>query len=332
MSNEAQSRPPGTEYEGKAFTFHQIHESVYIAIGTGNLVVASNGAIVINDDDVLLVDTHISPASAWALREEMKEVTDKPVRYVVNTHFHFDHAHGNQIYGPEVEIIGHEFTRDMIVAGESKGGKTYNTMMAGLPQAISGLKAQVADTSDQTARAELERQLHIQENYAVASDSVDATPPTITLTDQLSLFRGGREIRMIFLGRAHTGGDVVVHLPEERILITGDLIVDGAPYMGDGYLMDWAATLDNLKSLDFDVILPGHGQPLRGKSHVDDLQEFVVDLLSKITESHKAGVPADQAAQSIDMLAHSKNFPSIVEVGVDLSAVERAYELFDQEG
>ena len=203
--------------------------------------------------------------------------------------------------------------------------------MARLPQTIVDLKAQVAETSDQTERAELERQLHIQENYSVASDSVDPTPPTITLKDQLALFRGGREIRMIFLGRAHTGGDVVVHLPEERILITGDLIVDGAPYMGDGYLMDWAATLDNLKALDFDVILPGHGQPLRGKSHVDTLQAYIVDLLGKITDAYEAGTPAEGAALSIDMLAHAKNFPGIVGIGVDLSAVERAYELFDQD-
>ena len=330
MTNKQQNRPPGSKYEGKAFTFQQIHESVYMAVGTGNLVVASNGAVVINDDDVLVVDSHISPASAWALREEMKEITDKPLRYVVNTHFHFDHCHGNQIYGPDVEIISHEFTRDMIVAGESNKGKTYTTMMAGLPQTISDLKAQVSATTDQAERAELERQLQIQKNYAVAADSVEPTPPTITLTDQLSLFRGGREIRMIHLGRAHTGGDVVVHLPGERIVITGDLIVDGTPYMGDGYLTEWIGTLDNLRELDFDVILPGHGQPLHGKSQIDNLQAYISDLLSKITDAHAAGTPVEDAAQSINMIAHAGNFPGIVEVGVSPAAVERAYELFDQ--
>ena len=330
LSNEQLSRPPGAEYVGRAFEFGRINESVYIAIGTGNLVVASNGAIVINDDDVLIVDSHISPASAWALLEELKEVTDKPVRYVVNTHFHFDHCHGNQIYPSGVEIIGHEFTREMIVAGQSNNGRTYNTMMAGLPQQISDLRAQVAETTDQTERTELERQLRIQENYAVAAVSVEPTPPTTTLTDRLTLFRGSREIRIIYLGRAHTGGDVVVHLPEERILITGDLIVDGTPYMGDGYLTDWIGTLDNLKKLDFDVILPGHGQPLYGKFMIEHLQAYIGDLLAKITDSHAAGVPAENAAQTIDMLAHAENFPSITEVGVSVAAVERAYELFDE--
>lgn len=332
MGNEQQSRPPGAEYEGRAFEFKRINDSVYLAIGTGNLVVASNGAFVINDDEVLLVDSHISPASAWALLEEIKEVTDKPVRYVVNTHFHFDHVHGNQVYPPNVEIIGHEFTREMIVTGQSKFGKTYTTMMSSLPQQISDLREQVAETTDHTERAELERQLRIQENYAVAAESVQPTPPTTTLTDRLTLFRGDREIRVIHLGRAHTGGDVVVHLPEKRILITGDLIVDGTPYMGDGYLKDWIGTLDKLKKLDFDVILPGHGQPLHGKSMIDHLQAYIADLLDKITELHAAGVSAEEAALSIDMLAHTENFPSITEVGVSVVTVERAYELFDKQG
>jgi glyoxylase-like metal-dependent hydrolase (beta-lactamase superfamily II) len=332
LSNEQLSRPPGSEYDGRAFTFQKIQDSVYIAIGTGNLVVASNAAIVINDDDVLVVDSHISPASAWALQEELKSITDKPIRYVVNTHFHFDHSHGNQIYPGSVEIIASEFTRDMIVAGESNNGKTFNTMMAGRPQMLADLKEQISATTDETQRAELERQLSIQDNYTLAIDSIDPTPPTITLSDQLTLFRGGREIRMIHLGRAHTGGDVVVYLPEEKVLMTGDMIVDGTPYMGDAYLTDWICTLDNVKHLDFDVILPGHGQPLRGKSQVDKLRAYIVDLLGKITEAHSAGVPAAEAALSIDMLSHAQNFPGIVEVGVTPVTVERAYELFDEKG
>ena len=90
-------RPPGAEYEGDAFTFHRIQDDIYHAIGTGNLTAGANAAIIINENDVLLVDSHISPAAAWALLRELQPITDKPVRYVVNTHFHFDHVHGNQI-------------------------------------------------------------------------------------------------------------------------------------------------------------------------------------------------------------------------------------------
>ena len=85
----------------------------------------SNAAIVINDSDVLVVDSHVSPAAAWVLLEELKAITPKPVRYAATTYFHYDHAHGNQIYGPDVEIIGHEFTRQMLRAGESRTGLAY---------------------------------------------------------------------------------------------------------------------------------------------------------------------------------------------------------------
>ena len=80
------------------------------------MTVGSNSAIIINDNDVTLVDSHISPAAAWVLLDELKSITTKPVRYVINTHFHYDHSHGNQIFGNDVEIIGHEFTRDHAAA------------------------------------------------------------------------------------------------------------------------------------------------------------------------------------------------------------------------
>ncbi|MGH9203666.1 MAG: MBL fold metallo-hydrolase, partial [Vicinamibacterales bacterium] len=97
----ASDRPPGTVYQGPAFTFNKIHDGIYHAVGTGNLVVMSNAAIIEGDRDVLVVDSHVTPGGAWALREELKAITPKPIRFVVNSHYHFDHSHGNQIYGPE---------------------------------------------------------------------------------------------------------------------------------------------------------------------------------------------------------------------------------------
>ena len=112
-------RPPGAEFSGQAFRFNKIQEGIYHAVGSGAMSVGCNATIIVNDEDVLIVDSHSTPAAAWALAEQVKTVTDKPIRYVINTHFHWDHAHGNQLYGPGVEIIGHEFTRRMLAAGES---------------------------------------------------------------------------------------------------------------------------------------------------------------------------------------------------------------------
>src|ERR687892_31646 len=120
------ARPPGTNYKAPAFTFNKIADGVYHAVGTGSLVVMSNAAIFEGDRDVLVVDSHVSPGGAWALREELKTVTSKPIRYVVNSHYHFDHSHGNQNYGPDVQIIGHEFAREMILAGKSLDSRAHN--------------------------------------------------------------------------------------------------------------------------------------------------------------------------------------------------------------
>ena len=81
----------------------------------------------------MIVDDHVSPAAAWVLLEEVKELTPKPVRYVINTHFHFDHAHGNQVFGPNVEIIGHEFTRQMLTGGKSAAMPLFKNYLDGLP-------------------------------------------------------------------------------------------------------------------------------------------------------------------------------------------------------
>jgi glyoxylase-like metal-dependent hydrolase (beta-lactamase superfamily II) len=329
---EMQERPPGSAYEGQAFRFTRIADDVYIAIGTGSLTVFSNAVIVINDADVLLVDSHVSPAAAWALLQELRTITDKPVRYVVNTHYHFDHAHGNQIYGPEVEIIGHEFARAALAEGRSLMGRSIRRYIQPIPAQISALRAQLDTASQPQTRAALERRLAVQENFKAATDAVRPTPPNVVVSERLTLYRGGREIRLIFFGRGHTGGDLVVYLPAERVLATGDLIYDALPWMGDAFIPDWIDTLEQLKSLDFDVMLPGHGQPVRDRTRIDKQQAYLRDLWAQVVELHNAGVPVAEAARRIDLRAHAANYASARNMGADLDAVERAYELLEGGG
>src|SRR5262247_1259835 len=136
----AQSRrPAGTTHNGNAFRFNKVREGIYHAVGTGSLAVVGNSSFIVNDDDVVVVDDHVSPAAAWVLLEEIKEITNKPVTTVINTHFHFDHAHGNQIFEPNVQIIGHEFTRRMLLSN-SIGMPLYQNYLTGMPGQIEGLK------------------------------------------------------------------------------------------------------------------------------------------------------------------------------------------------
>jgi cyclase len=322
-------RPPGTAYTGNAFTFNKVQDGVYHAVGTGALVVGCNASIVVNADDVLVVDTHMTPGGAWALREEIRSITTRPVRYVVNSHWHFDHAHGNQIYGPETEIIGHEFTRRMIAAGESVKGRAYDLFVGAIPGQIKTIEGRIAATPDTAERAKLQAQLAVQQNHLEGTKAVVPRPPTVTLVDQLTLYRGGREIRLLFLGRGHTGGDVVVFLPKERLLMTGDLLVEGTSYTGDAYFTEWIETLERVKALEFDRVLPGHGRVFEGKAKFEHFQAYLRDFWSQAQALHKAGVPAEEAAKRIDMSKHATNYPTITAGGVQVNGVLRAYELIE---
>src|SRR6476469_3392488 len=199
----AQARKPaGTEHSGKAFRFNQVREGVYHAVGTGALAVVGNSSVIVNDDDVIVVDDHVSPAAAWVLLEEIKEVTNKPVTTVINTHFHFDHAHGNQIFEPDVQIIGHEFTRRMLL-NNSIGMPLYRNYLTAMPGQIEDLRKRLASEADAAAKAKLQTQLQVAENNLASQKELRPTPPNVTLTRQMTLYRGTREIQIRFLGRGH---------------------------------------------------------------------------------------------------------------------------------
>ena len=320
--------PPGYDFEGPAFEFEEVVPGVYHARGTGSLAVGSHGAVIVNEEDVLLVESHISPAAARAVVDEIEALTDKPVRYVVNTHYHFDHAHGNRIYPPEVHVIGHEVTREMLENGGSMG-RSYESFVGGLPDQVAALEEQVAAAEDGAERAGLEDQLAYMRNYLAGQESLEPVGPNTTLSERMTLFRGDREIRLLFFGRGHTGGDIVVHLPRERVLITGDLLLPRLPYMGDGFLDEWDDTLEHLKSLDFDWVLPGHGNPFQDRERITYQQEYMRDLQAQAEALHAQGLSYEEAAARIDMSDHAEHYPQVAGAGVPAVTVQRIFELLD---
>ena len=183
--------------------------------------------------------------------------------------------------------------------------------------------------ADGAPKEKLREQLRIQEQYRQALATIKPQPPTITLTDTMTLYRGGREIRLMFLGRAHTGGDVVVYLPKERVVATGDLLTAGPSYLGDAYLTDWSATLERLRALDFDTVLPGHGDAFQGKAKIDHFQSYLKDFWQQAKTMHDAGLSAEEAARRIDMRSHAGDFPTVKDIGVLNHGVYRAYDQID---
>jgi glyoxylase-like metal-dependent hydrolase (beta-lactamase superfamily II) len=324
----AQSRPPaGTAHDGKAFRFNKVKEGVYHAVGTGALAVVGNSSFIVNENDVIVVDDHVSPAAAWVLLEEIKEVTSKPVTTVINTHFHFDHAHGNQVFAPDVQIIGHEFTRRMLL-GNSVGMPLYQNYLTAMPGQIDALRKRVASEADPAAKAKLQTQLQVAENNFASQKELRPTPPNVTLSTEMTLYRGTREIQIRFLGRGHTAGDVVVFLPSEKVVITGDFLTSGLSNMSDSYPEEWVASLEALKRLDFDTVLPGHGDAFTDRAKIDYFQAYLRDVWSEVSRLKKEGVSVEEAAKRADLTRHKARLP-IQGPGVPPLAATRIYQLLD---
>ena len=156
------------------------------------------------------------------------------------------------------------------------------------------------------------------------------TPPTLTYSTKLTIYRGQREIQLLFLGRGHTQGDTVVFLPKERIVCTGDLMESRLAYMGDGVFDEWITTLDALKKLDFDTVLPGHGVPFHDKGLITAYQGYLKDLMTQVAGLRQQGLTADEAAQKVDLTSHRTDFPQIQGPGADLRGVRRMYQWMDE--
>jgi glyoxylase-like metal-dependent hydrolase (beta-lactamase superfamily II) len=258
--------------------------------------------VVVNEEDILIVDSHITPDAANALLDSVRSLSDKPVRYLVNTHFHFDHAHGNQVFREGVEIIGHEYTRERL-QGDVLGEPVYRIL--GSPEAeeavLADLEEQLNAAADDEARSDLDAQIAMLRRHITALGEVEPTPPNLTLVKKITLFRGAREIQLHHLGRGHTGGDVVVFLPAEKVAFTGDLFFDGAPYLGDAYPEDFVETLERLKGLDFEVIVPGHGSLVRDRPLIDFAQEYLRTYWGQVSRLHAQGLSVEEAVAKLDL-------------------------------
>jgi cyclase len=311
-----------------AYRFTQIAPGIYSAIGTGSMNVGSNSAVIVNDDEVMIVDSHISPESGRAMLQELKAITDKPVRFLVNTHFHYDHTNGNQAFPAGVDIIGHEFTRRKLTGDILERGM-FADLVKGMPKQLDDLRTRAAAESDSAAKTKLQQQLGVQTAFATSLKDLKVTPPNVTLDDRLTLFRGSREIRLFYLGHGHTGGDVVVYLPKERVLCTGDLLVNGVANLIDGYVNEWPDALEKLKPIDFVDVIPGHGAPFKGKEPIDWFQSYLRDLWKQGSALHDQKVASAEAAGRIDMTAHKAHYATITGPGVNPLWVARMFEVMD---
>src|SRR5690242_7180512 len=180
----------GPVTKGKAFNFEKITDGVYYATANGRMITGSNDVVIVNDDDVMLVDAGVTPAVARALVQDVKLLTDKPVRWVVNTHSHYDHTDGNSVFGPDVQIIGHNYVREAILNLDVLHREPFKTAEANLPGQIESLKKQVSAEKDTRKRTVLQQQLAATELEQKQFAEIKPVPPTTTYSSSMLLYEG----------------------------------------------------------------------------------------------------------------------------------------------
>lgn len=250
----------------------------FIAPESDSGVVQSNCTLVIGDDAALVVDTGQFPSLAERMVADIKKLTNKPVRFVVNTHWHFDHMWGNATFRdayPGAAIISTEFTRKMF---EEEAPKVLAEQPAENEKQIKQYRAMAAADKLPDGRpmtADIARSLrrladtleHIAQEFPYTLN----VSPVIGFEKELTVNLGKREVKVMWLGRANTGGDAVVWVPDIRLLVAGDTVVMPTPFAFGSYMTEWPVTLQKMLDLNPGVIIPGHGPVQPDTSYVKTL-------------------------------------------------------------
>ena len=329
----AQGGQPPSPYpvtQGKSTRFEKVADGVYYATGAGG----GNSPVIVGSREVMVVDTNTTPAGARAFLEDLKLITDKPVRYAVNSHYHYDHADGNQVYRERgADVIAHDYVKYALENFDILHREPYMTsQVVNGQRRIDNAKKALASESDPQKRPALEAAVKAAEQNWKDLQEIKVTPPNVTFSDKKVIDLGGREVHLLFLGRGHTNGDTFVYLPKEKIICSGDMLESAPAYMGDAHFDEWIAAMDRMKALDYDLTLPGHGAPFKGKAHATAWQNYLRDIVKKVSDLRKQGLTAEQAAQRVDMSNHKADFPTTTRPGAELRSVRHIYEwLYDQE-
>jgi glyoxylase-like metal-dependent hydrolase (beta-lactamase superfamily II) len=315
----------------QSFDIVQVAPGVYAGIGKNG--VFGNGAFIVGPDSVVVVDTQLRPSWARDLITEIRKVTDKPVRYVINTHWHGDHTLGNQAYaaafGPNVLFVAQTNTREDLIARGAPQIELQRTKT--LPDSIAALEKQLADGKDakgvpftDPTRQQAQTQLTNQKAQLAELLVTTITPPTMTYDTSMVIHQGDREIQLLHWGNAHTRGDTVVYLPKERVVITGDLLTNGIPNVRSGYPIEWIDTLNAIDKLAWDNAIPGHGNVQPNKAQLESLIAYFKDVVLSVRNCVGKGMTLEQTQKSIDLSKHKASFPNF-DTGGNTSAIERAW-------
>jgi len=262
------------DLEEKQVSFTKLSDHAWAYTAEGD----PNTGIVIGDDAVMVIDTQATPVMAQDVIRRIREVTDKPIKVVVLSHYHAVRVLGASAYKPE-HIIASQDTYDLIV-----------------------------ERGEADKASEIGRFPRLFQN--VESVPPGMTWPTVTFTGKMTLWLGKLEVQLLQLGRGHTKGDTVVWLPQDRVLFSGDLVeFDATPYAGDAYFQDWPQTLDNIAALKPRALVPGRGAALQDEAQVAEGLAGTKAFVSELYASVKAGAAAGKDLNAVYRETYEKLKP-----------------------
>jgi len=332
----------GTKWEPR-FAVERIAEGVYALIRRepASTWFTPNNVFVVGRSSVVVVDSNISSEHTREVLDALRKLTDKPIKYVVNTHWHEDHIIGNRVYRdafPGVQFVGHRSTlKDLpeIGGANRKGslqnGRGFVGLLEGKLEKGENLEGQPITDEERLGYAS---DIKLVSGYLAESKDFDIILPTVLVDERLELDLGDRKLEVLHLGRAHTGGDIVVRLPKENIIVAGDLLVHPIPLVGStSYPLEYAATLERLRALNSKTIVPGHGPVMRDAAYLDAMIELLTSIKRQTETAFARGESLEQMRASVDLEPFRKRFAGdsqhkslIFKNYVTLPAVAAAYK------
>jgi cyclase len=293
-----------------AYATVQVGEGIYAFVPPepASGVVSGNSMIVIGDDGVLVVDTGRFPTLARKMIADVRRLTNKPVRYIVTTHWHPDHNLGNAEYArafPGVTILAHAETRRLILKNLPKQVEIQRhsqETLDELKEAERRGKHKDGRPFSDDERAYIASTIPPLEATLADAKELALAPPTATFEGEgVSVFLGKREVKILHLGRGNTAGDTIVYVPDAKVLATGDLVVSPSPYPEWCYPREWIDTLGKLIAMDARAIVPGHGAVEHDFGYVKTERDALSALRTQMQAAAGRGLTLGQATASLDL-------------------------------
>ena len=285
---------------GNLFTIEKVADGIFAALAKPQALTNSNAAIFVLSRDVLVVDAHSKPSAAASLIAQIKkEVTDKPVRYLVNSHFHWDHTQGDRAYknaNAKVEIIASETTKQLMMQLQRDRLKES---LDSVPGMIDTLRARLSRATSQQDRDWCNEQLRQLAAYQQEMKDYPLELPTKTFAQTYVIQDPSGEVHLGFHGKAHTAGDIQVFSPSKKVIAAGDAVIGFLPNLNDGYPRPWPKTIDALGALQFDHIIGGHGDVQQGRTRMTQFRNYIEDLTARVERAKKSGTPLAEIQKGI---------------------------------